>query len=185
MGALEESTRLFTPAEVLRMVAAGVLADGEPVELIEGRLVVVSPQGPPHSSTVGALADRLRRAYEPGHAVREEKPIELSDGLPEPDVAVVRGQQVDYGKRHPRATDVLLLVEVAVTSQEVDREKTRGYARDGVPEVWLLDVPARRLEVHVDPQRDGSYRVAKILGEQDELSPPGLAIVWKVAELLP
>lgn len=185
MGALESATRLFTPAEVLRMVAAGVLGAEEPVELIEGRLVVVSPQGPSHSSTVGALADRLRRAYEPGHAIREEKPLQLADGLPEPDVAVVRGQQSDYAAHHPTGPDVVLLVEVAVTSQDIDREKTRGYARAGVPVVWLLDVPARRLEVHSDPQSDGRYRLAKILAPDDEIVAPGLSIAWKVRDLLP
>jgi Uma2 family endonuclease len=185
MGALESSTRLFTPDEVLKMVAAGVLAEDEPLELIEGRLVVVRPQGPPHSFTVGTLADRLRRLYEPSATAREEKPLQLTDGLPEPDVAVVRGLPAEYARRHPRANDVILLVEVAVTSHEIDRAKTRGYARDGVPVVWLLDVPGRRLEVHRDPQPDGRYRVVEVLGEDDEVVPPGTSARWRVGDLVP
>jgi Putative restriction endonuclease len=115
------------------MVEAGVIGPDEPLELLEGRLVLVSPQGPPHASLVGALAEKLRAAYGAGHAVREEKPLELPDSLPGPDVAVVHGAQLDYAARHPNAGDALLVVEVAVTSQALDHEKARIYARAGVP----------------------------------------------------
>src|ERR1700679_4057799 len=100
--------RSFTPREVLRMVEAGILSPEEPVELLEGRLLIVSPQGPPHAAVVGAVSDRLRGAYAPGHTVREEKPIELPDSLPEPDVAVVSGSQLDYASRHPLPSEVVL-----------------------------------------------------------------------------
>jgi Uma2 family endonuclease len=176
--------RTFSPREVLRMVEAGILRADEPVELLEGRLVLVSPQGPPHASVVGALAEKLRGAFGPGVAVREEKPLELPDSLPEPDVAVVRGAQLDYAARHPGGGDALLAVEVAVTSQEIDREKARVYARAGVPVLWLLDVPARRLEVHTDPRPDGRYRLVQVLGDDDEVSPPGTTTRWKVRQLL-
>ncbi len=166
------------------MVEVGILAEDEPVELIEGRLVIVSPHGPPHASLVGTLADRLRAAYGAGHAVREEKPIELADSLPEPDVAVVRGSQADYGSRHPGASDVLLAVEVAVTSQVADRDKTRIYARGAIATVWVVDVPARRVEVYGDPQPDGRYRVVQVLGEDDVVAAPGVGARWKVRELL-
>jgi len=186
VGALDQpKVRLFTPDEVLRMVEVGVLGEDEPVELVEGRLVVVSPQGPIHSSMVGALANRLAAAYGPGFTVREDKPLQLVDGLPEPDVAVVRGGQRDYLARHPVPADVLLVLEVAVTSQKLDRKKARSYARGGVATLWLLDVTARRLEVRSDPQPDGRYRTVQILSETDEVSPPGLAQRWSVRELLP
>ncbi len=121
--------RSFTSREVIRMVEAGILAPDEPVELLEGRLVIVSPQGPPHASLVAMLADRLRAAYCAGYAVREEKPLDLVDSLPEPDVAVVRGSQADYAARHPHASDVVLAIEASLTSQSLDREKTLIYAR--------------------------------------------------------
>jgi Uma2 family endonuclease len=177
--------RTFTPRDVTRMVEAGILAEDEPVELLEGRLLVVSPQGPAHASVVGVIAERLRAAYGAGNIVREEKPIELADSLPEPDVAVVRGSQIDYGSRHPGARDVVLAVEVAVTSQAVDRDKTRIYARAMVPVIWLVDVPARRIEVYEDPQSDGRYRVVHVLGAEDAITPPGIEVEWKVVDLLP
>jgi Uma2 family endonuclease len=176
--------RTFSPREVQRMVETGILRADEPVELLEGRLVLVSPQGPPHASVVGALAERLRTAYPSGYAVREEKPLELPESLPEPDIAVVLGTQLDYAKRHPNGEDAQLVVEVAVTSQELDHAKARLYARAHVRVLWLLDIPARRLEVHTEPQQDGRYRVVQVLGDDDEVSPPGASARWKVRELL-
>ncbi|HEY3815517.1 MAG TPA: Uma2 family endonuclease [Polyangiaceae bacterium] len=165
--------RPLSPQDVLRMVEAGILRPDEPVELLKGRLLLVSPQGPPHASVVGALAEALRAAYGAGHAVREEKPLHLPDSLPEPDIAVVRGAQLDYVARHPGGADAVLVVEVAVTSQALDHDKARIYARAAVPVLWLLDIPARRLEVHLEPQTDGRYRVVQILGDEDEVTPPG------------
>jgi hypothetical protein len=132
---------------------------------------------------VASLGDRLRAAYGPGHVVREEKPIELADSLPEPDVAVVRSSHADFTARHPRATDVTLAVEVAVTSQAVNRDKVPVYAAGGIPVLWLLDVPTRRFEVYADPQRDGRYRAVHVLGVDDEAVPPGTALRWKVGAL--
>lgn len=165
------------------MVETGILRPDEPVELLQGRLVIVSPQGPPHASRVSALADRLRAAFGAGHVVREEKPIELSDSLPEPDVALVRGSHADFATRHPQPHDVVLVAEVMVTSHAVDRDKVALYARDGVAVAWLLDVPARRLEVHSDRRPDGHYRSVEILGVDDEVALPGGSVRWKVREL--
>lgn len=165
------------------MVDAGILRPDEPVELLEGRLVLVSPQGPSHASVVGVLAERLRAAYGVGFAIREEKPVELATSLPEPDVAVVRGTQRDYVARHPGGADAVLVVEVAVTSQEIDREKTRLYAEANVPVVWLLDVPARRLEVHTDPQPGGRYRLVQVLAEDDIVTAPGTGARWNLHQI--
>jgi Uma2 family endonuclease len=177
--------RTFSPREVLRMVEAGILQPDEPVELWEGRLVLVSPQGPAHASVVAVLAEKLRAAYGAGFAIREEKPLELPDSLPEPDVAVVRGAQLDYAARHPGGGDAVLVVEVAVTSQIVDHDKARMYARAGVPVLWLVDVPARRLEVHTDPRDDGRYRSVEVLAGEDAVAAPASAVRWAVRDLIP
>jgi Uma2 family endonuclease len=147
-----------------------------------------SPQCGRHRTGTRAnfLAERFaafRAALDKGYSVREEKPIELSDSLPEPDIAIVRGVQLDYASRYPGASDVVLAVEVAVTSQQFDRDKARIYARGGVALLWLIDVPAQRLEIHGDPQPDGRYRLAQVLGESDDLLPPVLAVRWKVREV--
>lgn len=166
------------------MVEAGVLGDDEPYELIGGQLIVVPPQGPEHSVTNTELRDRLLEAYRGRGHVREEKPLQVSDlSLPEPDLAVVRGAIRDYASAHPFGTDAILVIETAVSSHEADRAKAAEYARGGVAVYWLLDVPARRLEAHTEPQPDGRYRVVRVLAGADEVEVPELDVRWPVSDL--
>lgn len=104
--------------------------------------------------------------------------------FPEPDTAVVRGQPRDYMQRTPTADDVLLVVEVTVTSHARDRRKAGTYARARVAEYWMLDVEARTLTVHREShgQRHGSVTV---MGEQDVALPPGAHARLAVREMLP
>lgn len=179
-------TRRFSLDEVMRMIDAGILAEDEPIELIGGELLVRTPQGPEHSYTTGSLADRLRDAYRGIGFVREEKPLVTSTAsLPEPDVAVIRGRREQFAHRHPSGTGALLVVETAITSQKTDHEKATAYAEGGVPVYWLLDVPARRLEVHREPQPDGRYRVVHVLAATDEVDVPETSLHWSIADLLP
>lgn len=178
--------RRFTADEVDRMVQAGVLSEDDPLELIDGELVVVSPQGPPHASVKNAVLRALGQAYAGSDAhVRSQDPLDLDEvSRPEPDVAIVRGSPLDYATRHPTGADTLLVVEVAWTSHDVDRAKASVYARAGVPVYWLLDLRARRLEVHEQPRADGTWSRVTLLGEDQALELPG-AEHLRVADLLP
>jgi Uma2 family endonuclease len=176
--------RRFTSEEVVRMIEVGILREDEPLELVRGQLIVVPPQGPEHSTITARLADRLRALYAGRAVVREEKPLFAgTSGLPEPDVAVITGRHEDYARAHPRGVDALLVVEVAVTSQATDRAKALDYAQGAVPVLWLIDVPARRLEVHTEPQPDGRYRLVHILAGADEVALPGTDTRWRVDAL--
>lgn len=175
----------LTVDQVLRMVEQGILAGDEPVELLEGVLVEMSPQGPRHASTISQLTDRLRAEYAPAAVVREEKPLIASEvSLPEPDVAVVRGTHRDYVDRHPSGTDTLLTVEIAFTSQALDRRKAAVYANAGVPVYWMLDLAGRRLLVCERPA-NGEYGLVRLLGEDDEVDLPGRPVRWRVGSMLP
>jgi Uma2 family endonuclease len=177
-------TRRFTVDDVLRMANAGILRDEERCELIGGKLIVVPPQGPEHSVINTDLRDRLIEAYRDLGHVRDDKPLQVSEvSLPEPDLAVVRGNARDFARAHPHGTDVLLVVETAVTSHVIDRAKAQEYAHGGVAVYWLLDVPARRLEVHTEPQPDGRYRVVQVLARDDEVEVPGTRHRWVVSTL--
>ncbi len=176
-------TRRFTVAEVYRMLETGVLSEDEPVELLHGELVVVSPQGPAHMVLVGRLSDLLARAAAGTH-VRVQGPLLAGPhSLPEPDIALVRGARDDYFEEHPTGADTLLAVEVAVTAKAEARRKLPVYAQAGVPIVWILDVPGRRLEVSAMPAGD-HYKVVRVLGADDEVEVPGGARL-RVADLLP
>jgi Uma2 family endonuclease len=166
-----------------RMVDAGVFDDGARVELLEGALIAMSPQGPGHATGTSVLAEILRRAHQPGAYVREQQPLYCGTyNLPEPDLAVVRGRPQDHRARHPGGDETLLVVEVSRSSQRVDRVKARIYARAAVPEYWIVDLQAREVVAHREPSSEG-YRAIDTLDEHATLHLPR-DVHCAVAELL-
>jgi Uma2 family endonuclease len=134
------------------MIATGILAPDEPVELLEGWLVPKMVRNPPHSTARQLTATALRQILPAGWHVRSQEPITLGDSEPEPDVAVVRGDLGRYERSHPGPQDVALIVEVADASVQRDRSiKKRVYARAGIPVYWIINLPERRIEVYTDP----------------------------------
>jgi Uma2 family endonuclease len=146
---LLESLRPLRRREYDCLVELGVF-DEERVELLDGVLVSMNPQGAEHAEVTGFLAERLTVALSGRARVRAHSPLSLSDeSEPEPDIAVVPAG--DYARAHP--TRALLLVEVADSSLRKDRElKALLYAATGVPEYWLVDLVARVVHVHRAPQ---------------------------------
>lgn len=176
---IHEPRRKFTADEVYRMLDAGILEEGPGLELLEGDLVVMSPQGPPHAGFAELVRERLLQALGPGHNARTHAPVDAGPySQPEPDVALVRGRAEDYLSRHPTAADTLLVVEVARSSLPRDRRKARIYAQAGFPEYWLFDVEARTVDVHRDPDGVGAYRNVRTATSGDRL-----AISGSIAEL--
>jgi Uma2 family endonuclease len=177
--------RWFSSAEVMRMVDLGVLRPDEPVELIEGELVVVTPQGPLHASRVMALQTLLAQAYDGLASLRVQLPLDSgADSLPEPDLALVRGTPSDYAGRHPVGKDTLLVVEIAQSSLAFDRQKAAVYARMSVSEYWIVDLEHRRLELRSGPTQDGLYTSTQILSEEASVELPVIARSIGVGELL-
>jgi len=184
--------RRWTRMEYLKMADAGVFAPGERVELIEGEVIVMTPQKSPHAVAGGLVEDALRAAFGPGFHVRSQRPLNLGpDSEPEPDAAVVRGTLRDYVDAHP--TMAVLIVEVSDTTLAFDRERKGPlYAKAGIPEYWILNLIDRVLEVHrdpgplpEDPSRSG-YRPTQRLGRSETVTPlaaPSATI--RVADLLP
>jgi Uma2 family endonuclease len=186
MGTLEQwPIRRLTVDETLRMVDAGILDEDEHVELLEGVLVEMSPQGPSHAERTAMLADRLRSAYSGRARVREEKPLVVGRySLPEPDIAVVLGAPGAYESRHPDGNDTLLVVELALTSRAMDRRKAAIYAAAGIQVYWIVDLANRKLELRSAPE-DGAYVVTRVLREDETVTLPGLDVEWRVGDLLP
>lgn len=145
------------PASVARIsrarydaiVASGAL-EGAKVELLEGVLVDMTPQGIEHGGVIEVLAQLLRDAVGARGRVREEKPLALGeDSEPEPDIAIVPPGDPFAGL----PGQAYLLVEVAETSLRKDRSaKAELYARAGVPEYWIVNLVDRVVEVHLDPE---------------------------------
>jgi Uma2 family endonuclease len=180
----DEPRHRFTVDEVYAMERAGLLED-ERVELIEGELLLMSPNHPPRAFTVTALTDVLSRTYR-GAAIRVQLPLSIAThSEPEPDLVVARAPATTYGGRHPRGPDCILVVEVSWTSRRRDVGKARLYAAAGVPVYWLLDVEARRLDLYELPRVDGTYASLRSLEEHEEVTLPETQVTWRVAELLP
>jgi Uma2 family endonuclease len=168
------------------LVDVGILSKNDKVELIEGELIEMPPQGPPHAGLASELHAKLLDAYPMSLVVRSGAPMDCgTHNLPEPDVAVFRGGWDDFKKRHPRGDESILVVEVAQTSLAIDRVKARVYAKANVAVYWLIDVVGRRVEVHEQPQSDGSYGLVTIVKPGDTLTPPGTSAMWTLDALLP
>ena len=182
----DEPRRRFTTDEVMLMVKAGIIDPDDRLELIDGELLVMPPQDPPHASSVFRLDRRLKRAYGDACCVRVQLPLAISTfHLPEPDLAVARGGEEAFERRHPAGPDTALVVEISDTSVARDLRKVAIYAAGGVACYWRLDLQTRRLEVRTGPTADGAYRTVRILDEGDEVEVPETALRWPVRDLLP
>lgn len=162
----------------------GILDENARIELVEGELIAMAPIGSLHASVVNTLNRMLVLAVGEAGIVCPQNPVVLdSYSEPQPDLAVVRPQTHRYRDLLPRPGDVLLLIEVADTTARYDRTvKIPLYARHGIPEVWLVDLPQRHVERYRDPQGDAYGQVA--VANTGDLMPsqlPGVAI--SIAEL--
>ena len=185
-------TRRWTRAEYDRLIEAGVLQPGDPVELLGGELMVAEPQGSRHYTAVCLAEEVLRAAFGPGWHVRSQGPIALDDeSEPEPDVAVVPGTARDYSHEHPSRP--VLVIEVSDWSLGLDRQRKASlYARAGLDDYWLVNVVGRVLEIYREPVADPSamygwrYASRTVLGPDASATPlaaPAASI--PVAALLP
>lgn len=151
--------------EFMRMVDEGMFV-GEPIELLGGELVEMSPQGDRHSWVIEEITSQLAPLLAQGYAVRVQLPLAVDDvSLPEPDVAV--GER-STPRAHPGAAHAV--IEIAETSQRYDLEhKAPRYAAAAVPLYVVLDLPGRRAVVHTDPTADGYTSVTDV-GPGDEIA---------------
>jgi Uma2 family endonuclease len=134
------------------MLTAGILYEGERVELLEGLVVEKPMRNPPHDGALTRLTNRLVRIVPAGWVCRIQSATTSSDSEPEPDGAIVRGGPDSYDHRHPTPTDYGIVIEVADTSLAFDRRyKGRIYARAGIPIYWVINVIDRQIEIYSDP----------------------------------
>ncbi len=184
---LGESPQLarMTLEQYHRMNEAGALADGSPIELIDGVLVLkdrrdaggdLMTHGTRHAVSIGRLRHVLEPLVRPhGFHIRTQLPITLPpDSEPEPDLAVVRGSIEDYVDRHPGPTDVALACEIAFSSLTQDRKtKLRLYASAGVVRYWIVNLRAGLIETFSNPDAVANiYRQSSKLGPGEDISLP-------------
>lgn len=173
------------------MIASGVLVDDDPVELIEGLLVTRMPKNPLHAKSLGKLHAAIFGKVPAGWVVRNQEPVTLDDGEPEPDLVVARGSHDDYAARHPGPADVVVVIEIADTTLARDRGiKLRSYARAGIPTYWIVNVVDRQVEVHTRPDPaatpEPTYRDRQVVSVDGvvTLSCGGVSVALPVADVL-
>lgn len=184
MAVAEIEQHRWTREEYERMAVEGFFHPEVRVELIEGIVYDMAPQGSFHSTAFRLTEEALRAAF-PDLEVRGQLPLALGeDSEPEPDLAVVSGGPRDYTHGHPTAA--LLVVEIASKSLLHDRQrKLPLYARSGIPECWVLNLRAETLEVYRDPS-ERLYRTRLSLSAGDTVSPLARPeAVIAVADLMP
>jgi Uma2 family endonuclease len=169
---LQLTKRRFTVGEYHQMAQAGILTEDDRVELIDGEIVEMTPIGGPHAGCVNRLTRLFSQGLGDAAVVSVQNPVHLDEHTePQPDVALLHPRPDFYASAHPTPEDILLLVEVAETSAELDRRvKVPLYARSGIPELWLVDLTQETIAVYRDPTPDG-YRTSWTVRRGDRLAP--------------
>ncbi|MEG4208381.1 Uma2 family endonuclease [Microcoleus sp. Pol7_A1] len=149
--------RLFTVKEYHLMTEAGILSEGDRVELIEGEIVKMAAIGTRHASSVKRLTRRFSLIPEDRATLGVQDPIQLTERTePQPDVVLLQPRADYYATAHPVPSEVLLLVEVSDSTVDYDRDvKVSIYARSLIQEVWLVDLVENCLEVYRQPCPNG------------------------------
>ncbi|MFA6544172.1 MAG: Uma2 family endonuclease [Limisphaerales bacterium] len=162
----------FSVQDYHRMAETGVLRPDARVELLEGRIIDMSPIGPLHGGLVKRLSRLFNLKAKGRWVVSIQDPLHLDDhSEPEPDVMLLKPSPDDYTRRHPRPEDVFLLIEVSDSTLDYDREeKLPAYGRAGVGEVWLVNPLEEVIEVHREPHFTG-YASKVLLHLGDEARP--------------
>lgn len=133
------------------MIESGVL-NNRSVELLEGEIVEMSPEGPSHRFTNDTVAEYLRELLRSQAKVFEAHPITLSNSEPEPDIAVVRLPNSNYLTRHPYPEDIYWLIEISNSTIEEDLDrKKKIYANAKIDEYWVINLKTTEIIVFREP----------------------------------
>ena len=143
------------------LVDSGVL-EGKPVELLEGNIVEMSPEGIEHSYTNQSVSDYLSNLLRGKAHIRDAHPVTLDNSEPEPDIAVVQLPKTIYRQHHPFPENIYLLIEISNKSLKKDlEEKIITYARNGIPEYWVIDLKNKKLIVHTQPKNNTYLQIVE------------------------
>ncbi|MGH9226112.1 MAG: Uma2 family endonuclease [Acidimicrobiales bacterium] len=143
----------FSVDDYHRMADAGVLGEGDRVELLDGEILMMAPIGDRHGWCVIKFTDVLVHGSQRRAWVSVQGPVRLGPwSEPHPDLALLRRSPRESPSGHPGPDDVLLLVEVSDTTLRFDRDfKVPLYAAAGVAEVWVVDLQSETILVFREP----------------------------------
>ena len=167
------NTDYVHPLSIEAYAALGEMGHlGKNTELLYGVIFTKIPMSPLHASIATRLVNLVWKIVsDETYLVRSEQPITCtaSGSVPEPDVSVVRGKEADFWESHPMTAE--LVIEVAVTSEDYDRNKSLAYARAGVKEFWIVLVNEKRVEIRTGPAEQGYARMESVAVAQSTAIP--------------
>ena len=160
--AVRQMAMPVTVEQYHRLGEAGLIS--ERTELLKGVILEKTNKSPNHSWLVQWLVEWLREKLPADLHARQEQPLTFSDSEPEPDVAVVSGIPDDYRQAHPASAS--LVIEVAVSSVAVDREKAQLYATAGVDQYVIILAEESIVEVYSGPTEEAYSKVTTLTEQQ-------------------
>ena len=183
--AIQLEQRLITVDEYHKMAEAGILKAEDKVELLNGQIIKMSPIGSKHAACVEKINELLKPLLSGKAMVRSQNPVRMGElSEPEPDIAVVKNKANYYADGHPAAADVFLIIEVADSSLEKDREsKLSVYATAKVPEYWIINIEKREIEVYQSPFKE-RYRSKYTFFPEDKVELPFFKLFVSVCDML-
>ncbi|MEB3339980.1 Uma2 family endonuclease [Okeania sp.] len=158
---VELERRQFTVKEYHTMAESGILTENDRVELISGEIVKMSPIGLRHAACVNRITKLFFRHFLERAIIHVQNPIRLNNQNElQPDLSLLQERDDFYEGKYPQPEDVFLLIEVADSSIKYDREtKMPLYAKNGISEVWLIDINQQLVEVYRQPQGNSYQNV--------------------------
>ncbi|NJO41081.1 MAG: Uma2 family endonuclease [Cyanobacteria bacterium CRU_2_1] len=178
-SSLKAQPKRFTATEYHRLVELGFLSEDEHIELVRGELIQMAAKGVAHETCIRRLLRQLPLLLQNRATLQCQAPISLSfDGEPEPDFAIVYNRPDDYATEHPTPKDTLLIIEVADSSLDYDREvKLPLYAEANISDYWLFNLPNHYLEAYsepyqIAPDQFGYLNRRIVLAEGEIVLPP-------------
>ena len=136
---------------------------GEDVELLDGCIVKKMSKSPLHSAVTRRCHHALLAALGQGMFVIKEDPLTVARSEPEPDLAVIDGDEEDFLERHPATAR--LIIEVSVSTLQKDRSKAAIYAEAAVGEYWLIEPEAGKITIYRNPQGDVYQQTVAYTGD--------------------
>lgn len=187
MSTTEQRVTGYSVESYFGLVRSGELSADDRVELLDGVIVAEPPQDPPHASAISRLTRAVGEAVGTSGVIRVQLPFIAGPfSVPEPDLAVVPGNQSDYDTQHP--AKALLIVEVAQSSLPQDRlSKHRIYAAAACPEYWIVNLRDACVEAYRQPDVAARiYRARFVVRRGDEIDLVALPEARiRVAHVLP
>ncbi len=170
-----------------QLIEAGIFSKSDKVELIEGRVVEMSPKGTRHAAAMRRINKIFSKYFAEKAVICIQDPILLNDkSEPEPDLVLAQLPDIRYMLHHPKPEDIYLVMEVSDSTLAYDRKELAPWlAQNGVLQFCLLNIRGRELEDYREPGVDG-YRAKRTYSEEESFSLatfPDISI--RVSDLLP